>query len=144
MPTSNNEDWLSTKKLYYRKPSQVSYSGVFGCLAYYLDRDTGRILNAICKHSKFIGYHKESKAFLSIDLETRRMVQARSVTTMVTLYDFIVDSEPLQTLELSIKRCIAIAQQSTTTTSETPSAPIEGFTIGPVVLLKRIRPRRYH
>ena len=58
--------------------------------------------------------------------------------------DFIVDSEPLQNLELSNERCIDIAQQSTTTTSETPSAPIEGFTTGPVVLLKRIRLGRYH
>ena len=40
----------------------------------------------------------------------------------------MVDSEPLQALELSIERCIDIEQPSTTKTSEARSAPTEGGT----------------
>ena len=42
--------------------------------------------------------------------------------------DFMIDSEPLKTVELSIERCIHIEQPSTTRISEAPSAPTEGDT----------------
>ena len=82
------------------------------------------------KKSKFIGYDEESKAYLLMDLETRRVVRARSVTfnEKVIPDDFMADSEPLKNLELSIEGCIDIEQPSTTKTSEARSAPTEGDT----------------
>ena len=41
--------------------------------------------------------------------------------------DFMVDSEPLQALELSIEGCIKIELRSTTKASEARNAPTEGF-----------------
>ena len=43
--------------------------------------------------------------------------------------DFIVDSEPLQTLEISIEGFIDFEQPSTTKISEARSAPIEVDTV---------------
>ena len=56
------------------------------------------------KNVKFIGYDEESKAYLLMDLERRRVVRARSVTfnEIIISDDFMVNSEPLQPLELSI------------------------------------------
>ena len=67
-----------------------------------------------CKKSKFIGYDEESKAYLLKDLETRRVLRARSVTfnENIILDDFMVDSEPLQTVELSIEGCIDLSNQA--------------------------------
>ena len=58
------------------------------------------------------------------------MVRAGSVTFNENIipHDFMVDSEPLQTLELSIEGCIDIEQPSTTKTSEARSPPTEGDT----------------
>ena len=83
---------------------------MFGSLAYYLDRDNRRKLDRKGKKSKFIVYDEESKAYLLIDLETRRVMQARSVpfNKNIILDDFKVDSEPLKTAELSIEGCIEL------------------------------------
>ena len=58
------------------------------------------------------------------------MVRARSVTVNENIIpdDFMVDSEPLQTLELSVEECIDNEQPSTAKTSEARSAPTEGDT----------------
>ena len=63
----------------------------------YLDRGNRRKLDPKGKESKFIGYEEESKAYLLMDLETRRVVLARSVTFNENIIpdDFLVDSEPL-------------------------------------------------
>ena len=65
-----------------------------------------------------------------MDLETRRVVRARSVTFNENIIpdDFMAYSELSQTLELSIEGCIDIEQPSTTKTSEARSAPTEGVT----------------
>ena len=103
---------------------------MFGCLAYYLDRGNRRKPDQKGQKSKFIGYNEESKAYLLMDLETRRVVQARRVTFNENIIpiEFIVDSEPLLTLGLSIEGCNDIEQPSTTITSEGRSAPTEGDT----------------
>ena len=69
-----------------------------------------------------------------MDLETRGVVRARSVTFKENIIpaDFMVDSESLQTLGLSIEGSIDIQQPSTTKTSEARSAPTEGDTADPV------------
>ena len=69
-----------------------------------------------------------------MDLETRLVVLARSMTfnDNIIPVDFMVDSEPLQTLELSIEGCIDIEQPSTTKTSEARSAQTEGDTVDSV------------
>ena len=79
-----------------------------------------------------------------MDLETRRVVRARSVTFNENILtdDNMVDSEPLQTLELSIEGCIDIEQQNTTKTSEARSAPTGGDTADSVGILRKIKPRR--
>ena len=134
VPTSSNGKRLSPTEMHYGQPSKGSYSRVFGCLAYYLDRGNRRKLHPKCKKSKFIGYDEESKPYLLMDLETRRVVRARSVTFSENIIpdDFMVDSDPLQTLELSIDGCLDIEQPSTTKTSEARSAPTEGDIVGSV------------
>ena len=84
----------------------MSYLRGFSCLAYYLDRGNRRKLDPKGKKSEFIGYDKESKIYLLMDL----VVRARSVTFNENIIpdDFKVDNEPLQTLELSIEKCIDI------------------------------------
>ena len=53
--------------------------------------------------------------------------------------DFMVDSEPLQKLELSIEGCIDTEQSSRTKTSEARSAPIEGYTADSVGASEKIQ-----
>ena len=112
----------------HEQPLKVSYLGVFSCLACYLDRGNRRKLDPMGKKSKFIGYDEESKAYLLMDLETRQVMRARSVTFNEKIIpdEFMADSEPLQNLELSIEGCIDYEQPSTTKTSEARSAPTEG------------------
>ena len=74
--TSSNEKRLSPTEIHYRKPSKVSYLRVFGCPAYLLDRGNRRKLDPQGKRSKLIGSYEESKAYLLMDLETRRVVRA--------------------------------------------------------------------
>ena len=74
--TSSNEKRLSPTEIHYRKPSKVSYLRVFGCPAYLLDRGNRRKLDPQGKRSKLIGSDEESKAYLLMDLETRRVVRA--------------------------------------------------------------------
>ena len=118
--TTSNEKHLSLKEMHYGQPSKVSSLRVFGCLAFYLDRGNRRKLDPKGKKSKFVGFDVESKAYLLMDLDTRRVLRARSVTFNENIIpdDFMVDSEPLQTLELSIEGCIDVEQPSTTKTSE--------------------------
>ena len=129
-PTTSNEKHLSPKEMHYGQPSKVSSLRVFVCLAFYLDRGNRRKLDPKGKKSKFVGFDVESKAYLLMDLDTRRVVRARSVTFNENIIpdDFMVDSEPLQTLELSIEGCIDVEQPSTTKTSESRNSPIEGDT----------------
>ena len=128
-PTSSNDKRLLPTEMHYGKTSKVRYLSVFGCLAYYLDRGNRRKLDPKGKKSKFIGYDEESKAYLLMELETTRVVRATSVTFNESLIpdDFLVDSEPLQALELSIEGCIKIELPSTTKSSEARNAPTEGF-----------------
>ena len=107
---------------------------MFGCLAYYLERGNRRKLDPKGKKSDFINYDEESKACLLMDLDKRRVVLATSVKFIENIIpvDFMLDSEPLQTLELSIEGCIDIEQPSTTKTSEARSAPTEGDTVDSV------------
>ena len=133
-PISSNEKRLSPTAMHYGQPSKLSYLRVFGCLRYYLDIGNRRKLDPRGKKSEFIIYDEESKAYLLMNLETRQVVLARSVTFNENIIpvDFMVDSESLQTLELSIEGCIDIEQPSTTITSEAPSAPTEGDTVDSV------------
>ena len=119
-PTSSNEHRISSMEMHYGKPSKVNYLRVFGCLAYYLDRGNRRKLDPKGKKSKFIGYDEESKAYLLMDLETKRVVRARSVTFNEDIIpdDFLVDSEQSQTLGLSIEGCIDVEETSTKTITE--------------------------
>ena len=103
---------------------------MFGYLAYYLNRGNRRKLDPKDQKSNLIGCDEESKAYLLMDLDTRRVVRARSVTFNENIIpdDFMVVSEPLHTLKLSIEGCTDIKEASTTKTSEARSAPTEGDT----------------
>ena len=106
-PTFSNEKRLLTIEMHYSKPSKVSYLRVIGCLVYYLHRGNRRKLDPKGKESNFNGCDKESKAYLLMDLETRGLVRARSVTLKENIipHDFMVDSQPLQAVELSVEGC---------------------------------------
>ena len=99
-----------------------------------MDRGNRRKLNPRDKKSNFIRYYKEIKACLLMDLETRRVVRARSVTFNENILpdNFMAAREPLPFLQLSIVGCIKIEQVSTTTTSKASSALAEGDTAGSV------------
>ena len=80
---------------------------MFGYLAYNLNRGNRQKLDPKDQKSNLIGYDEESKAYLLMDLDTRRVVRARSVTFNENIIpdDFMVVSEPLHTLKLSIEGC---------------------------------------
>ena len=72
----SNEKRFSPTEMHYGQPSKVSYLRVFRRLAYDLDQGNRQKLDPKAKKSKFMGYDEESKAYLLIDLETRRVVRA--------------------------------------------------------------------
>ena len=75
-PTSSNETRLLQTEMHYGQPSKVSYLRVFDWVSNYLVRGNRRRLDPKGKKSKFIGYDEESKAYLLMDLEARRVVRA--------------------------------------------------------------------
>ena len=135
---------FSPTETHYGKPSKVSYLIVFGWLACYLDQGNRGKLVSNGKKIEFIGYDEESKAYLLIDLEIRQVVRARSLTfnAKIVSHDFMVDSELLQNLELSIYGSIDIVNQGQRQPANYKAHQLEGDTADSAELLKRIGSRR--